>query len=141
MIGEHNNIHRKKPTNTWSELWRFIQPTLGCGRRNVNQNKKFFFWLFLKNILNTKSVLRRRNMELDSYTSENCILQKEETPSHLFMKCSNARRCWQLIGVVLLLATDRGGATTHTNNQYIVVQQICAQLTKPWRIKTAIIMI
>lgn len=35
---------------------------------------KVFFRLFLKNRLNMKSLLKRRNMELDSYTCENYIL-------------------------------------------------------------------
>lgn len=42
---------------------------------------------------NTKSVLKRREMELDSYTCDNCIRQKEETWSHLFLKCSFTKRC------------------------------------------------
>lgn len=31
----------QKPTITWLERWQFIQPTLGCGRGNVNQNTKY----------------------------------------------------------------------------------------------------
>jgi hypothetical protein len=31
-------------------------------------------------------VLKRRNMELESYTCENCILQRLETWSHLFLR-------------------------------------------------------
>jgi hypothetical protein len=37
---------------------------------------KVFFWLLLHDKLNTKERLRRRNMELDSYVCENCILKK-----------------------------------------------------------------
>jgi hypothetical protein len=40
-------------------------------------------------------------MHLDSYNCELCILQREETLGHLFFKCSFARNCWQLIGVVV----------------------------------------
>jgi hypothetical protein len=45
------------------------------------------FWLLLKNKLNTRSFLRRKNMYLDPYARELCILQKEERLCHLFFKC------------------------------------------------------
>lgn len=38
-------------------------------------------------------------MHLDSYDCELCILQKEETLRHLFIKCPFARRCWEIIGI------------------------------------------
>jgi hypothetical protein len=34
---------------------------------------KVFFWLWLKNRLNTRNMLKRKNMTLESYTCENCI--------------------------------------------------------------------
>jgi hypothetical protein len=34
---------------------------------------KVFFWLWLKNKLNTRDMLKRKNMTLESYTCENCI--------------------------------------------------------------------
>lgn len=47
----------------------------------------------------TLEVLKRRNMHLDSYTCELCILQREETLRHLFVKCNFARACWSTIGI------------------------------------------
>jgi hypothetical protein len=79
---------------------QFTLLMLGYGKQNVNQKHKVLLWLFMKNRLNTKSMLKRRNMKLDPYTCENCILQKEETLSHLFPKCSYAKRSWHLIGVI-----------------------------------------
>jgi hypothetical protein len=38
-------------------------------------------------------------MYLESYTCELCLLQKEEKLRHLFLSCSFAKNCWQLIGV------------------------------------------
>jgi hypothetical protein len=38
---------------------------------------KVFFWLLLHDKLNTRERLRRRNMELDSYVYEKCILKKQ----------------------------------------------------------------
>jgi hypothetical protein len=59
---------------------------------------KVFFWLLLKDMLNTRSLLRR-SIELESYTYKNCILQREEIVSHLFLRCNYARRCWQLVSI------------------------------------------
>lgn len=60
---------------------------------------KVFFWLVLMVKVNTRGTLRRRNMILDSYTCEMCIRQRPETISHLFLRCSFAKECWQSIGV------------------------------------------
>jgi hypothetical protein len=45
---------------------------------------KVFFWLLLKDRLNTRALLRQRAMPLDSYTCDNCILQAEEIVLHIF---------------------------------------------------------
>jgi hypothetical protein len=60
---------------------------------------KIFFWLLLQDKLNTRDRLRRRHMSLESYTCENCILQKMETVYHLFLRCSFAKNCWASIGI------------------------------------------
>lgn len=60
---------------------------------------KVFFWLLLQDRLSTRDLLRRRNMELDSYTCELCILQRPETVAHLFLHCNFAKACWDFIGV------------------------------------------
>jgi hypothetical protein len=44
--------------------------------------------------------MRRRNMTLDSYVCEMCLLQREETLRHLFFSCPFAKNCWALIGVL-----------------------------------------
>ena len=61
---------------------------------------KVFLWLLLQDRLSTRNILRRRNMHLDSYTCENCILQREETIAHLFLRCNFAKACWLSIGVI-----------------------------------------
>jgi hypothetical protein len=61
-------------------------------RSKCQPKQKLFFWLFLHDRLNTKAMLKRRNMELESYTCENCILQKEDIIAHLFIRCNFARR-------------------------------------------------
>jgi hypothetical protein len=60
---------------------------------------KIFFWLLLHDKLKTRDRLRRRHMYLETYTCENCILQKTESAYHLFLRCNFARRCWSSIGV------------------------------------------
>jgi hypothetical protein len=78
----------------------------GCGKQNDSLNTRFFFWLLLKDRLNTRSFLRQQTMPLDSYTCDNCILQLEETFLHLFFRCNFARRCWLLIGITPPRTTD-----------------------------------
>lgn len=38
-------------------------------------------------------------MHLDDYNCEMCILQKEETIHHLFLRCNFAKACWASIGL------------------------------------------
>jgi hypothetical protein len=75
------------PIFTW--LWK-----LKCQPKH-----KVFFWLLLKDRLNTRALLRQRAMLLDSYICDNCILQAEETVTHLFFRCSFAKRCWSFIRI------------------------------------------
>jgi hypothetical protein len=60
---------------------------------------KVFYWLWLKNRLNTRNMLRRKNMILESYSCENCLWQREETLYHLFLRCNFAKACWNSIGI------------------------------------------
>jgi hypothetical protein len=60
---------------------------------------KVFFWLLLVNRLNTRGLLQRRGMILDSYTCDLCILQLPETNAHLFLHCNFAKACWNSFGV------------------------------------------
>jgi hypothetical protein len=92
--------------------------------------QKLFFWLLLHDKLNTKSVLRRRNMDLDSYTCENCIQQKEETWDHLFLKCGFTKRCWELVGIT----------PTQSLNPHNTVHDMRRKLAKPWFMETMVTM-
>jgi hypothetical protein len=79
--------------NEWTHpIFSWLWKTKCQSKHNV------FFWLLSKYVLNTRSFLRHRSMQLDSYTCDNCILQLKETVLHLFLRCNFARRCWLMIG-------------------------------------------
>jgi hypothetical protein len=62
---------------------------------------KVLFCLLPKNRLNTRGLLRRKNMNFDSYDCELCLLQKEERLRHLFFKSPFAKNCWNQIGILV----------------------------------------
>ena len=45
---------------------------------------KFFFWLLLRDRINTRNLLRRKNMDLQNYNCVLCNSDGEETSMHLF---------------------------------------------------------
>lgn len=65
------------------------------GRR---QTHTVFLWLVLKDRINTRYMLRRKGMHLDSFVYELCILQRLETRVHL-MICNFAKAYWASIRV------------------------------------------
>jgi hypothetical protein len=61
---------------------------------------KFFAWLLLNDILNTRNILRRKRKHLDEVY--NCVLyheNAEETVEHLIFDCSTAVTRWFAIGI------------------------------------------
>jgi hypothetical protein len=60
---------------------------------------KVFFWLLLKDRLSTSSILRTKNMHLDSYNCVLCNLLEEETVEHLCLFCPFARDCGELLNI------------------------------------------
>lgn len=60
---------------------------------------KVFFWLLIIHRLSTRDLLGRRNMQLESYTCDLCILHKRETVPHLFLRCNFAKACQASMGV------------------------------------------
>lgn len=62
---------------------------------------KFFAWMVLVDRLNTKVMLKRRNLS-DEDDDAQCVLCTEaidEDWDHLFFGCSFARRCWRKFGI------------------------------------------
>jgi hypothetical protein len=70
-------------------------------RSKCQMKHKAFCWLLLKDRISTRDLLQRRNMELDSYTYEMCILQRLETCEHLIFRFNFAKACWASIGIAV----------------------------------------
>ena len=61
---------------------------------------KFFAWLILVDRLNTKSMLRRRYLDVqDDAICVMCDSGEEETSDHLFFGCEFAKECWATIHI------------------------------------------
>lgn len=60
---------------------------------------KFFFWLLLKDRLNTRDLLKRKNKFLEYYSCAICNLGVDETCMHLFFECPFSSSCWNSIGI------------------------------------------
>jgi hypothetical protein len=69
-----------------------VQPSFGWIWRSCQMKHKVFYWLLLQNRLNTRSMLRRRHMIMDSYACEPCLRQVDESNRHLFFRCSFAKK-------------------------------------------------
>ena len=137
----------KHERRNWSYIWgtnqfsaskaylkltghRQIHPVYNWTWKSKCQMKhKVFFWLLLKHRLNTKDILQRKNMILDSYTCEMCILQERETVGHLFPGCNFAKACWGSIGVRYIT----------TRNSLEILQDIKNQLQVPLFMEVIII--
>jgi hypothetical protein len=63
-------------------------------RMSCQQKHKVFLWLLLQDRLNTRGLLKRKNMLLESYTCELCLLQREE-----ILRVPLQKNCWLSIGV------------------------------------------
>jgi hypothetical protein len=60
----------------------------------------FFAWLILVDRLNTKTMLRRRNLFTED--DDHCVLCTggiDEDLDHLFFECPFSRSCWEKIGI------------------------------------------
>ena len=55
---------------------------------------KIFFWLLLHDRVNTRNLLKRKKVPLQSYNCTLCAENTEETLSHLFRDCNFAMHCW-----------------------------------------------
>jgi hypothetical protein len=115
LVG-HRQVH---PAFNW--LWR----------SRCQLKHKVFFWLFLIDRLSTRDILQRKNMVLESYTCDMCILQRLETAAHLFLRCNFAKACWASIGISV--------ATTRPVPQ--IINRIRRNLGVPFFMEIIILMV
>jgi hypothetical protein len=66
-----------------------------CGRGK----HKFFFLFLLKDRLNTRELLKRKNMVLPDYNCFLCSLGVEEILIHLLFECLFSKCCWSLLNI------------------------------------------
>lgn len=74
-------------SNSVSPLFKWL-----CGSCNLGSHK-FCFWLLLRDRLNTRNLLRRKNMTLSDY---NCVLCNSgcgETSFQIFFECAFSKDC------------------------------------------------
>jgi hypothetical protein len=58
---------------------------------------KFFFWLLLHDMLNTRNLLRMKNCNLQTYDCATMQCNQEETLVHMFWNYPFAQQCWNFI--------------------------------------------
>lgn len=58
---------------------------------------KIFFWLLLHDKISSRSLLKRKNLLLESYECALWQEQVEETSLHLLWDCQFALSCWDII--------------------------------------------
>lgn len=80
-------------TTQASPLFPWLWATGNLGKQ------KFFFWLLMRDRLNTRNILRRKNKYLDDYSCIFCNSGAEETCFHLFFECPFSNTCWQSISI------------------------------------------
>jgi hypothetical protein len=69
---------------------------------------KFFTWLVLSDRLNTRNMLRRRNLILRSgYQCLMCTHPPEETLEHMLFFCPFSMSCWSTINMLWTIQGDR----------------------------------
>jgi hypothetical protein len=60
---------------------------------------KFFLWLLLSDRLNTRQLLKWKNMELQDYICVLCSTNSEESLLHLFFECPFSKWCWRMLNI------------------------------------------
>jgi len=118
------DITLQQGNDTWSYIWGSLMFTSSkaylslTGTRQVHAaykwlwnsycqpKRKFFFWLLLKDRLSTRALLKRRNMELESYSCVLCHFDTDETLMHQFFQCPFAMCCWNTLGLAPLIQDD-----------------------------------
>jgi hypothetical protein len=104
-------------TDSWTYIWGamatipgksisicrvYVRPppfSHGSGHQETLVNTSSFFWLLLRDRLNTRNLLRRKNKVLDDYTCALCNSGVQESAFHLFFECPFSQSCWSYLNV------------------------------------------
>jgi hypothetical protein len=68
-------------------------------KSRVQHKHKLFFWLFLRDRINTRNLLHRKNMFLQTYVCLLCVQHTEEDIKHLFFAYPFSDACWTYLGI------------------------------------------
>jgi len=90
--------------------------------------------LLLKDRLSTRDIIKRKNMQLESYNCVVCNLSAEETSAHLFLNCPFAKQCWSSIGISFqgnIIATEAIlEIRSQANNRFFMISAILMSWAK-----------
>ena len=81
------------------------------------EQKKILFWLILHGRLNTRALLKRKNMQLPDYTCVLCAYNVEEDLIHLLFQCPFALACWDTLHLTVPNTSDSGNITENFRAQ------------------------
>jgi hypothetical protein len=99
IFGTQGNISLRKlifKLLVWLMLPQYLN---GCGNPVLERSTSSFFWLLLHDRLNTRELLRRKNMDLQDYSCVLCTRNIEEDVLHLFLECPFSKWCWRFVSV------------------------------------------
>lgn len=94
------------------------------------KQKEIFFWLILKDRLNTRGLLKRRNLYLPYYNCVFCALNVEEDLVHLLFHCPFSMACWYSLHVLVL----------NSDNVSTIIEGIKDQLRLPFFLEIIVTM-
>lgn len=83
-----------------SPLFRWLWSSSNLGKY------KFFFWLLLRDRLNTRNLLRSKNRNIDDFSCVLCNSGSEETLEHMFFSCRFSQDCWDSLHIFWDLSLD-----------------------------------
>jgi hypothetical protein len=117
LLQQMEECNLSNEADTWSYIWgnglyssqkayRLLKGTADIHpsyrwlwKSSCKLKHKIFFRLLLKGRLNTRDLLQRKNMHLQSYSCVLCPHNVLETSEHLFISCEMAESCWSILGI------------------------------------------
>lgn len=98
------NNNKFTSENYYLHCFRVVQVDAAFGwiwSSKCNNKWKFFAWLLLADMLNTRNMLKRRNFVIqdNNYGCLLCPASHEETVEHLFFLCPFSKTCWDKLGI------------------------------------------